>query len=308
MRFSTASTIPSVVQTPTAVDPSCRPLRLVYSGLQTRSWAAKTWEGVTHLDCLYRILDLKQSAFRAKCVYATVVFRSGQEHGAGLLKLFVSETDQAAAHTRSCPNSDSSCYQFPLLCSGAQDHIEPRRFGYRQAMHTLDHSCGHLHMHCVRVIYNTVALMDLSGRRIRSQDIVPWRRPVQTERSAMGKVHYEFGGPVGTLCTTLLTPAIVYALNFLSNTGGCLQLLPLSFPALDTAPRILSWQGIAVAYGWFFGQLLLHALLSAKEKTGVVEPDGTCWLYRLNGVAPLQMYQWFYTYSTISTMARAHRE
>ena len=124
----------------------------------------------------------------------------------------------------------------------------------------------------------------------------------------MGKVHYEFGGPVGTLCTTLLTPAIVYALNFLSNTGGCLQLLPLSFPALDTAPRILSWQGIAVAYGWFFGQLLLHALLSAKEKTGVVEPDGTCWLYRLNGVAPLQMYQWFYTYSTISTMARAHRE
>lgn len=125
MRFSTASTIPSFVQTPTAVDPSCRPLRLVYSGLQTRSWAAKTWEGVTHLDCLYRILDLKQSAFRAKCVYATVVFRSGQEHGAGLRELFVSETDQAAAHTLRRPNSDIWRIQFLFVLADAHDHVEP---------------------------------------------------------------------------------------------------------------------------------------------------------------------------------------
>ena len=125
----------------------------------------------------------------------------------------------------------------------------------------------------------------------------------------MGALHYEFCGPIGTLCTTLLTPIVVYALNFLSNTGGCLQLFPLAFPTMDFAPRILSWQGIAVAYGWFFVQLLLHVLLPAKEKTGVVQPDGTCWLYRLNGIAPLPgSKRPVHHKCTLESMVPAHHE
>lgn len=102
MRFSTASTIPSVVQTPTAVDPSCRRFRFVYTGLQIASLsraAQERLDGTAHLDCLYSIFNLKQSAFRAKCVHSTIVFRSGQKHVAGPRKVSGSETDQALAHT-----------------------------------------------------------------------------------------------------------------------------------------------------------------------------------------------------------------
>jgi hypothetical protein len=101
----------------------------------------------------------------------------------------------------------------------------------------------------------------------------------------MGEFHYEFFGPIGTFFTTFGLPVVIYALHFLSNKEGCLQLYPLSFPSIDTSQRLLSWEGIAIAYAWFFGHLLLHAVLPAKEKEGVTEPDGKCWLYRLNGVA-----------------------
>lgn len=102
----------------------------------------------------------------------------------------------------------------------------------------------------------------------------------------MGEFHYEFFGPVGTFCTTFGLPVVIYGLNFLSNKEGCLQLYPLTFPSVDKTQRFLSWEGIAVAYAWFFGHLLLHGLLPAKEKAGVIEPDGTRWLYRLNGSVP----------------------
>lgn len=103
----------------------------------------------------------------------------------------------------------------------------------------------------------------------------------------MGGFHYEFFGPVGTFCCTFGLPIVVYGLQFLSNASGCLQLYPLKFPDVDTKQRFLSWEGIAVAYAWFFGQLLLHVLLPAKSREGVVEPDGRRWLYRLNGTAPM---------------------
>jgi hypothetical protein len=102
----------------------------------------------------------------------------------------------------------------------------------------------------------------------------------------MGEFHYEFFGPLGTCFVTFVLPVVIYALSFLSNKEGCLKLYPLSLPRIDTTQNLLSWEGIALVYAWFFGHLLLHAVLPAKLKEGVTEPDGKCWLYRLNGVVP----------------------
>lgn len=99
----------------------------------------------------------------------------------------------------------------------------------------------------------------------------------------MGGFHYEFFGPVGTLLCTCVLPLVIYGLNFLSNKSGCLQLYHVQLPSFDSSQRIVSWQGICVAYAWFFGHLMLHRFLPAKEKEGVIEPDGSRWLYRLNG-------------------------
>lgn len=95
--------------------------------------------------------------------------------------------------------------------------------------------------------------------------------------------HFEFFGPVGTACCTLGLPLVVYGLNFASNLQGCLKLYPFSFPSWLTDLPLLSWEGIGVAYFWFFSHLLLHAVLPARQYPGVVEPQGTRWLYRLNG-------------------------
>ena len=90
MRFSTANTTPSLVNTPMAVEPSCSsnrparakvgfgrsaPLKTMYVGTGPR-----LLHHVMYLDRLYSILHLKQATLWAKCVDTSVILAPGKEH------------------------------------------------------------------------------------------------------------------------------------------------------------------------------------------------------------------------------------
>ena len=104
-----------------------------------------------------------------------------------------------------------------------------------------------------------------------------------SEKAAM-PFRYEFMGPIGTTFCTFAVPLTLYLLTFASNTGGALTLVPLHVPGWSADTALFSWRGSAAVYVWFGVQLMLHALLPAKRRLGVSEPDGKQWAYRLNGV------------------------
>ena len=106
MRFSTASTTPSEVLTPMAVEPSCgqdeaglKPVTAsatycLYCNSQVRTQAIDSSEQNgsvqlialrrfvfdAHLNCFDGVFDLKQSPLWTKCIHATVVLRPGEKH------------------------------------------------------------------------------------------------------------------------------------------------------------------------------------------------------------------------------------
>jgi hypothetical protein len=107
-----------------------------------------------------------------------------------------------------------------------------------------------------------------------------------TKRSARENVHNEFFGPYGTALCTVLVPHFVFAVALASTTGGSLSVFPWSWPPYPAEAPLFSWQGLGVVYAWFAAFLLLHKLVPARSRDGVMEADGKRWRYRLNGVLP----------------------
>lgn len=108
--------------------------------------------------------------------------------------------------------------------------------------------------------------------------------------SKQEKIHYEFGGPVGTFFTILSLPIVIYGLYFLCNDQVCLQ-NPFEFDfqkwSRDYLPtsinQLFSWEATTIYLGWFAFHVLLERILPGETVEGVVLPDKNRLKYTMSG-------------------------
>ena len=99
-------------------------------------------------------------------------------------------------------------------------------------------------------------------------------------------VHFEFFGPyLGPVGIILGLPMVCYALVYACNTGGCLQLSPLSVPGWPAGQRFFSWEACGVFAAWMTFQLALHLVLPGQHVQGVQLADGSKLTYKLTGIS-----------------------
>eukprot|EP01006_Ploeotia_vitrea_P012373 TRINITY_DN32816_c0_g1_i1.p1 TRINITY_DN32816_c0_g1~~TRINITY_DN32816_c0_g1_i1.p1 ORF type:complete len:446 (+),score=203.50 TRINITY_DN32816_c0_g1_i1:42-1340(+) len=103
------------------------------------------------------------------------------------------------------------------------------------------------------------------------------------------EVHWEFFGPVGVSCMMVALPVVVYALYFLCNDQGCLELGVFGsrgvwWPAVDLAAvEWLDRSAAVAAVGWFVWLVALYHVLPGKWVKGTETPDGERLDYKCNG-------------------------
>lgn len=95
--------------------------------------------------------------------------------------------------------------------------------------------------------------------------------------------HWEFFGPYGPALLVLALPAVVLALPWACNAGGCLRLWPeLYVPGFPPGQPLYTHEAMAAVVGWFALVLGLHLLLPGTAATGVLLPNGRRLTYKLN--------------------------
>jgi ribosomal protein L12E/L44/L45/RPP1/RPP2 len=101
---------------------------------------------------------------------------------------------------------------------------------------------------------------------------------------------YEFGGPLGALCTTLCLPIVIYALFFLCNKDYCLTTSTMSEfdfevfkKSLPNASEFLNDSAAYAILGWMFFHVLLERILPGEIAYGTELLTGNKLAYCLSG-------------------------
>lgn len=84
-------------------------------------------------------------------------------------------------------------------------------------------------------------------------------------------MHYEFGGPIGTLILTLFLPIIVLALYFLCNKDTCVT-FQTWYPEYDASvilDKLFSFKAFILYISWILLHILLERVLPGEEVLGV---------------------------------------
>lgn len=107
--------------------------------------------------------------------------------------------------------------------------------------------------------------------------------------SAKEKIHYEFGGPIGTFFVIIGLPIVIYGLFFLCNDHICLT-DPTAFDwsawlnSLPSFQNLFTWEATVIYLGWMVFHTVLERILPGEVVEGVVLPDNKSKLrYKMSG-------------------------
>lgn len=103
------------------------------------------------------------------------------------------------------------------------------------------------------------------------------------------KPHYEFGGPVGAVTTTLALPLLVIGFITQCNPTACPPLsLDAIVAALPEPASLISPAAFGVTLAWFLIQVVIYVALPGPVVEGSIVPaTGKRLKYKCNGDGPL---------------------